>query len=81
MSDPDFAQFIADRDEALRSLDINKLRAYAAKYGSSLSMNDEIAEIAMHKARTACLNLTEDERALSRDWLVKRGYSHFGDKP
>lgn len=73
-------QWIADRNEALRSLDINKVRDYAAKYGSQMPHDDANCELAMHKARTACLALSEAERKLSRDWCEARGYSHWGDE-
>ena len=75
MTDVDIKQFVKDRDDALRSLDLKQLRAYAEKYGSALSQSsDEIVEIAMHKARTASLGMTADEKSFSVKWLHDRGY-------
>ena len=80
MSDTDMSQFVKDRDDALRSLDLAKVRAYMEKYGSPMP-SDDVLEISMHKARTASLGMTNDEREHSIKWLRDRGYSHFADRP
>jgi hypothetical protein len=81
LSEQDFKDWIEERNAVLRSKDLAALRQHMEKYGTTLDTSDEVLEVAMHKARTACLGLTEDERRESREWLTARNFSHFGDTP
>lgn len=75
----EIAAFIAERDEALRSLETERVQAFHAKwYPGRPPLRDDVAPVAMHKARTECANLTDAERALSRRWLTERGFSVWG---
>lgn len=72
----DFKQFVKDRDEALLSLDVEKLKAYAAKYNAKLAEpGSDLFWASIHKARTAANGIPEDAKQLSRDWLKERGLS------
>lgn len=73
--------WLDERNTVLRSKDLSALRRHIEKYGTQLKMSDEVLEVAMHKARTGCLALTDDERKESREWLAARNFSHFGDEP
>lgn len=68
-------EFLLDREQALLSLDVNRVNAYLRKYGSPNLPEGEEALVTMHKARTAITTFPEDERALSEKWLADRGYA------
>lgn len=77
---PQLKKFIAERDAVLRSMDVQKLISFYKKHHPHLPAPDpDIAEITLHKARTGCLNLTMDERLLSKKWLTERGYQSMDD--
>lgn len=71
-------ELVADRREALLSMDKEKILAYMRKYGVPLPSNDDVFWISVHKARTADLSLPDDERQISREWLAARGYQAMG---
>lgn len=66
---------VADRDEALGSLDEAKIRAYAAKYGEAASMSDDPLVFwgGVHFARTNIRTLPMEQRTLSKRWLRDHG--------
>lgn len=70
--------FLNDRNEALLSLDIDKINAYLRKYGSPELSNDEVGWRAIHKARTAITAFSESERQKSRDWLAEHQSEAWG---
>lgn len=77
-------QFIRDmvkaRDEALLSMDRDKILAYAKQYSPELLRSfkdDNLFWISVHKARTACRSLPIEERLKSKTWLEERGYRSF----
>ena len=76
MTKDDIAAFVKERDEALLSGDVDRCMAFHAKHNpdSIVPNNREIAEIGMHKARTAALSLPMSARVESRKWLSERGY-------
>lgn len=70
--DRDFiSQMIADRDDALGSLDEAKIRAYAAKYleAGAMSADPLVFWGGVHFARTHLVNLPMTDRMLSKRWL------------
>lgn len=75
------AAFVKERNEVLLSGDIDRLLAFHAKHnpGSMTFSSREVAEVAMHKARTACVGLPIEARLASNRWLRERGYSTFDD--
>jgi hypothetical protein len=75
----DFDLFIQERNEALLSLDREKIEAYLRKYGSPIASNDALFWASVHKARTAIPELPFEDRQKSIDWLNERKLTHWGD--
>jgi hypothetical protein len=75
----DFDTFIKERNEALLSLDKQKITAYMLKYEVPFSQDERVFWASVHKARTAITSFPPDEIQKSRDWLAERGLSHMGD--
>lgn len=73
--------FVKERDEMLLSLDIDRMLEFRAKHNpdAPVMSNREIAEIALHKARTAAKSLPMEARKLSKDWLEYRGWTSLDD--
>lgn len=70
------AEYVRERDEMLRSLDPQRIMAFHAKHNpASPPMRPAVALPAAHKARVQAASLTEEERQLSRAWLIEHGYS------
>ena len=73
-------QWIADRNEALLSMDRAKILEYSRKYNGDdgYAQEDEyIFWISVHMMRTASVGLPENERRKSMYWLIERGYEHY----
>lgn len=80
MTDDELQEFLAERDAMLRALDPERAIAYYKKYNPGKSVPEgEILMISLHKARTACLSLTREERLESQHWLAERGYGSLDD--
>ena len=77
--DADLEQFKRDRRKALLSMDKTKILRYADKYGAKLPENDTVFWVAIHKARTGCLDLPMKERKKSAKWLRSRGFHTMDD--
>lgn len=71
----DLNQFRKDRDEALFSLDEQKILAYCWKYGAPIHPNALVFWASIHKARVALRSIPEAEKELSRRWLLEHGFS------
>ena len=69
-----------ERDEAIRSLDLEKFKAFYRKYqkmglyGLNLP-RDEVLEIALRKSLLMMTNATDEEKNRARAWLIEHGYS------
>jgi hypothetical protein len=68
-------QFFKDRDEALLSLDKDKILAYMIKYGVHVSRTERVFWAGVHKARLALNCVDAEGKILSRNWLVENGFS------
>ena len=68
----------AARDAVLLTRDVAKFTAWAAEQGQQFS-HPIVAEIALHKMRTAAVSLPIAERRASKTWLTTRGYESFDD--
>ena len=80
MPDQEMSQFLADRREALMSLDRDKILAYMKKYGVEFNSKSlTVFWIAIHKAITGATDLPLDFREKSKAWLTERGYESFDD--
>lgn len=74
-------EYYVSLDEALASLDVEKLKAHSRKFSVDFQPTDEGAwEVAMHKAITARATLPDDFRQASHDWLINHGYSSWRDR-
>lgn len=72
-------QFNKDRDEALLSGDLEKLKSYMRKYGIEIHPSDEVLEMSRHKAITGCNQLPIELRRESKKWLEDRGFCSHDD--
>jgi hypothetical protein len=72
MAQVDFEQWITERNEALRTLDLRYARR-SLKLGDDV--DDEVLWLALHKARVNCTGVAEQYREESKFWLRRRGYS------
>jgi hypothetical protein len=66
------------RDEVLAQDNLPAFIVFAAAHGTRFS-NQHVAEIAMHKARTAIPTLPAELRTRSKKWLLAQGYEAWGD--
>lgn len=64
---------VQERNEALGSLDEAKIKAYMKKYGCDIP--EPYFWPSIHKARLQIGSLSEEEKELSRTWLIEHGYS------
>lgn len=75
-------EFVKDRDDALLSLDKEKILAYGRKWGVNellIPKQEENFWIAIHKARTAAKTLPMAARSESKQWLQERGFRSMDD--
>jgi len=76
MTGVDLEASAEERDEMLRSLDIDQVIAFHCKHFPDAPVPSRaVVEVALHKARAAALSLSDEERDLSRRWLAARGYT------
>lgn len=74
------AAFKRERNEALLSLDEQKLRAFHRKWNETeLPDNMTVFWDAIHKAITGCLDLPIEFRRKSKVWLDEHGFKSFDD--
>ena len=67
--------FRKDRDEALLSLDEDKIRTYCQTYGAPMSSDPTVFWASVHKARLQILSIPEEAKEVSRRWLRTHGFS------
>lgn len=76
----DLTNFIQDRNEAIASLDKEKILAYCEKYKIKVPEDEEVFWAGVHKA-VCNLFLLENSSISSKqfnksyDWLTERGYT------
>jgi len=75
----DLEQFKKDRDEALLSLDEDKIKTYLRKYGEEPVDNPTVFWMSVHKAITALPSLPIEFRRGSALWLSVRGSRPMDD--
>ena len=71
--------FLNDRKEALLSMDKEVIKKYCQKYGIKMPEEEETFWCAIHKARTADLQLPFYQRKKSKQWLFERGFHSMDD--
>lgn len=74
MSKFDMKQFVRERDEALRSLDKEKIIAYCKKYNMNIPQDEKLLFAGVHKARLGIKNITLEEQMESAIWLLENGF-------
>ena len=74
-TEQEFNQWIAERNDALLSLNETKIRAYAKKYGVKLPNDEKVFWAGIHKARCEMpLDvIPKDEQIESAAWLMENG--------
>lgn len=73
--------FVKERDEMLLACDVDRMLEFHAKHnpdGPNFSSRD-VAEAALHKARTAVRNFPIGERMKAKRWLADRGMTSLDD--
>lgn len=79
-------EFVEERNAMLERGDLDELIAFNAKWNPEAPIIPrDVAEVTLHKCRTAALGLPLAVRRASHDWLISRGLSSFDpslkDKP
>ena len=72
---PDVSKWLKARDSAFLSMDKKEIEAYSIEYGATIPKDEKTFWIGVHKARTGITSLPMWERAASKMWLLRRGYS------
>lgn len=67
-----------ERNEALLSMDKEKILAYCSKYHVPIPDNEIVFWAGIHKAITAMRSAPEEQKQKSREWLWRHGMSSFG---
>ena len=71
---------IKERDAALLSLDKEMLLSYFKKYDIPCDYDSDLALWAgVHKARLQIVNMPEDAKEISRQWLTDNGFKESID--
>lgn len=68
-------RFIKERDEALLSLDRDKIEAYLRKYQVPVPRDDEVFWRGVHKAICEIESAPESAKRASEEWLREHGSS------
>lgn len=73
-------EFIKDRNEAIASGDIEKVRAYCKKYDIEIPEDENIFKASMHKAICNMYLMPDSKISLeqynrSYEWLIANGYT------
>lgn len=76
------ATFVAERDQALLSLDRAKILAYGDKWGVNFNRvpgEEHLFWASVHMARTGAKSLPLEARVESKRWLTERGLRSLDD--
>jgi len=81
LTQTDWTEFLKEREAMLLAGDLDRLMQFHVKWnpGSAPYSSREIAEVALHKARTGVKSLPMSMRKSSKQWLIERGYHSFDD--
>ena len=75
-------EFVADRNEALLSMDKSKIIDFSVKWNVGLhfvASNDDLFWHSVHVARTGIENFPADEKLKSEEWLYERGFKTMAE--
>ena len=73
----DTKQFVKDRNEALLSLDKDKIIAYLNKYGIPVPANEKVFWAGVHKGIVNMKAAPKEQKFDSMLWLVEHGFSPY----
>lgn len=68
------SNFVKERNEALLSLDKDKILAYCKKYGAPIPKNETVFWAGIHKAILGLNAATQEQKEKSAAWLVEHGF-------
>lgn len=77
----DFRQWMAERDEAILSFDLEAFKAFYGKwylkgvYDKPLDVPDKVIEISIRKMALGLKSAPEEKKAAAREWLLAHGYN------
>ena len=66
--------FVKERDEALLSMDVKRIREYAKKYHVPCPKKDEVVLAGAAKAIRHLTNATQEQKAAAEKWLLEHGF-------
>lgn len=69
----DRVKFVRERDEALLSLEKEKIVFFCRKYGVYYPHSEIEFWKSVHKARVALKGIPEPDKEISREWLLQHG--------
>lgn len=67
-------EFVKERNEAFKSLDMTKIKDFANKYDIRFPDNQLAFWAGVHKARLQIIDISEQEKKKSIDWLLENGF-------
>jgi len=73
----DIAAFVKERDEALASLDRERIERYARKYGVHLPKSEEAFWRGVHKAICNIYSIPYETKRKSMEWLREHGSTPY----
>ena len=76
MNDNELQKFLSERNAAFESDDLE----WVAKKISGAS-SPRVVEMAFHKARLECVDVSEAKRRESQKWLADHGFNDMFDNP
>lgn len=71
----DIKEFVKDRNEALLSLDKDKILFFTKKYSMESPIEEPAFWGGVHKAILHINSATDEQKEISRQWLVENGFS------
>lgn len=71
----DINQFKRERDEALLSLDKEKILRFCEKYQVPMPNNDLSFWAGIHKSIYLLKTATPEQKEFSKNWLISRGFN------
>ena len=76
----EFELWIKERDEAIRTLDVEKFKAFYDKWKAKGVYNinlpsDLVIEITLYKMLYNIKSATDEEKSKAKEWLESKGYS------
>ena len=69
--------FVKERNEALFSLDKEKLLNYCKKYDIPIPENELVFWAGVHKARLGVTSLCDEKKQESIEWLNEHGFKPY----